>query len=99
MIFPTNHINIDVPDCPSAPAPNFHGIPTWVLGWGMGIGTVLIIATGILIAYWIDSRVRIKQAHANAAAEMSKHWTTCPTCKADFHPVYNPKKPEAFSGP
>jgi len=42
-------VEIDVPDCPKA-IPNVMGIPSWVIGWGLGISAVVILAIIIAIA-------------------------------------------------
>lgn len=93
MTLSTKHIDVDVPDCPTPAAPNFHGVPTWVLGWGMGLSFVLLIGLGFLLYALYekhsDNKAEIKVALATAATEVSKSWTTCPTCKADFHPKFD----------
>lgn len=89
-------IELEIPECPDvAPwTPNVNGIPSWVVGWGYVVGTVLIIALLAAIAFTVAEvlshrrqRRQGDQSHAERLAELHK---TCDFCGGEYDPL--PKK-------
>lgn len=87
-MFSLGQIVVDVPDCPVV-KPMIGGLPSWVVGWGMGVGFVLLAALIICIAmvrYGANEERTRRENYARqclvSSLESTKH---CPGCGMDYN--------------
>jgi hypothetical protein len=89
-VFAQNTITVNVPDCPSV-IPTIHGLPTWVVGWGMGIGTAVILALVIAIAIVRfeahGRRASTERSRIDARVQLAQSRKTCPYCSGEYDPA------------
>jgi hypothetical protein len=82
-MFPIHQITVDVPDCPTV-VPNVAGIPSWVVGWGLGISVVIVLAlvAGITIARVTahEQRTARQASRERALIDGAKLTKNCPSC-------------------
>lgn len=87
-MFEVNKVVVDVPDCPTPPAPTIGGIPSWIFGWGGGISAVLvlalIVATAIVWYHREDEKTIRQRQHNDALVAAAKERKRCQTCGADY---------------
>jgi hypothetical protein len=85
MIAKLGKIEIDVPDCP-AHVPNVNGIPSWVVGWGMGVGFVVVVCILFLIYCLAELRKEHAADRRRADIDMAKLHKACDTCGTRYEP-------------
>lgn len=90
MMLTTGTIQIEVPDCPAV-VPNVMGIPSWVIGSGMGLTFVIVLAAIVAMAYTYNTR-KLEQTRQladrrSAEVSMAKLKKHCDTCGADYQPA------------
>lgn len=86
-MFSLGRIVVDVPDCPVV-KPMVFGLPSWVVGWGMGIGFVLLAAliVGIaIVRYGRNEEITSRQNYERQTLlEVAKNVKRCPGCGMDY---------------
>jgi hypothetical protein len=89
-VFAQNTITVTVPDCPTV-VPTIHGLPTWVVGWGMGIGAAMLLALIVAIAVVRfqahDTKVAVSRNNNDARVQLAQYRKTCPYCSSEYDPA------------
>lgn len=83
-------VTIDVPDCPTV-LPNVMGMPSWVVGWGIAVGTIIVLALIIGVAtvriLGAEERTKREQNRARALIDAARETKVCPTCATTLDPL------------
>lgn len=86
MIILVGRIEIDVPDCPRV-VPNVLGIPSWVVGVGIPVCLVIVIAFFYLIYSLTELRHKKAKDLRESEIEMAKQRKSCTTCGDRYEPT------------
>ena len=93
-------IEVEIPSCPVV-KPMVGNVPSWVVGWGYFVGTIVVLALIIAIACgvvsWFEyrkkkmnSRFNQELALADREISMAKLHKSCDICGTEYKPEVLP---------